>query len=146
MFAFFATPLGRRLGVAVGTILAVVMLLRWYGNRQYYAGRDEERKAFGGDMLKVANQARNSARAELQKERDALATAGDQMRQARAQFDRDRAKSDGIVRDRLASIDATLREDNSRVVSTPDSGLSDLIRSQVADIRARRAAIASPQQ
>lgn len=138
MFAFFATPLGRRIGAAVGIALAMFMLLRWYGNRQYYAGRAEENKAFGGDMLKVANKARDAARLELQAERDALAKAGDQMRQARAQFDRDRVKSDTVVRDRLASIDASLREDNSRVLSTPDSGLSDLIRMQLADLRARR--------
>lgn len=141
MFAFFLTPLGRRIAIGAGIVLAVVVLFRWYGNYQYYAGREDEKATASQAIAKAATDARNAARAQLQTEREQLEKETTALAQSRAQFERDRRRVDAQFRDRLAAITTASKEDSQRVVSTPDSGLSDLVRTLNLELRPKPAAL-----
>jgi hypothetical protein len=140
MWAFFVTPLGRRIAIGAGITLAVAFALRWYGNRQWYAGREDGKAAIAEDLEREVTKARNEERARLKAERDQLALERQSLADGRAQLERDRQSVDRAVIDRLYSIEESLRNENLRVTETPDSGLADLVRTLNRELRAGSAA------
>jgi hypothetical protein len=141
IFAFFATPLGRKIGIGAAILLSVLVLLRWYGNRQYNAGRDDEKVTSSKAIEKAANEARDAARAELNTERANLEAASIALAQSRNQFDRDRKQVDAQINSRLTAIANASKEDSTRVLETPDVDLDALIRSLLGELRSAAAPI-----
>lgn len=128
MWLFLMSPLGRRIGLAAGAVVLLGLALRWYGNRQYAQGRQEEKTVAVESIAKAATEARDAARLELQQERDQVAQESAKNAAARSQFERDRKGADATMRARLSAIVTATQEGKTRVLETSDSGLADLIR------------------
>lgn len=135
MFALFLTPLGRRIAIGAGIVLALVFCIRWYTNHAYNQGREDEKATASQAIAKAANDARNAARGELLAEREQLEKETAALAQSRAQFDRDRRQIDLQINSRLAAISEASRKDSQRVIETSDDGLDDLIRQLNSELR-----------
>lgn len=135
MGKFLLSPLGFKIAAGIVIVLAGFGLLRLYGNAQYYKGREDEKQSASEQSRKEADKARDAARAELQKEREQVASDRASLAASRAQFQQDRQRLDVQMRDRLAAIAAASKGDTNRVLETPDAGLSDLVRMLNSELR-----------
>lgn len=119
-------------------VVFVLMAARWYGNRQYAAGREEERAATAQILAKAADKARDEARAELQQQREAVQVAVSELNKVKADLQRQKVNVDAELRSRLAAIQSKLQEEDTRVVTTLAGDLPDLVRQLNAELRAGR--------
>lgn len=125
------------IGAGVLVVLGLTAL-RWYGNRQYYAGREEEKAVTAQILAKAAGEARDEARAELRQEREAVEVAVAELNKAKADLQRQKSNVDAELRSRLAAIQSKLQEEDTRVVTTPAGDLPDLVRQLNTELRAGR--------
>lgn len=135
MPAWLLSPWGRRLTMYAAFAIILLVALTWYGNRQYYKGRSEESEKMSEDLRKKTNESREAALKQIQSERDSIQQDRTQLAAERAQFQRDRQRIDAAFKERFGSIEALLKEDNQRVLTTTDDRLLDLTRALHLELR-----------
>jgi hypothetical protein len=120
--------MGRCITIGALIVIAFIVALRIYGNRQYDAGKIEGTKLSAKDLESAANNGRDAARAELQSARDAIDVSNRSLQQARSTLSAQRSSIDSSLHDQLDAIGQKLSEGNQHVSTTSDSDLPDLVR------------------
>src|SRR5678816_2609822 len=133
MWAFFISPLGRKIALYGVATVTIFLVIRWWGNKQYYQGREAESMKATENLDKRVQEATQRVRDELKMEWAELESSQQQLNAERAQFKRDQARIDQVSNERMAKIESLLKEDNRRVITTNDSDLPDLIRALNAE-------------
>ncbi len=141
MLAFLLSPLGRRIAIGAALILAFAMCLKWYGNRQWQAGKEQGQQTSAKMLEDAANKGRDEARAELQAAKDAVDMAAAQLSKTRNSVQAERTSAQSGIQSQLAAIDQKLQKDTVHAAEIPDSQLSGLIRSLNERYRAGTAAV-----
>lgn len=121
--------------IGAGCLIAFGFALKYYGNRQYAAGRQEERTAATQQLQKAVNEAVAVERAKSAQERATIAEAKESLDRARQQFSVDQKRLSEQFRTGMSSIENTLAERNSRVIQTPADDRSDVVRALNARLR-----------
>ncbi len=117
-----------KLILCAGALTAIFLCLRWYGNRQWYAGEQHGRQVVAKEIVKAKE-------AEWKAKEDAIARAGaaieadrDAINDARNALARDRAGLSRSLNDGLARIQAERSRQYADAATVPDPLLDAAIR------------------
>lgn len=140
MWGFLLTPWGRRIAIGAGILIVGGFALRWWGNKQWEAGRRDGQADMASELQKAANDAREKTLAEVAIEREALLRDQTALEDALRGARRQSQILQQTIDTKLAAIDASLKRETLDVATLPVGGIPDRIRAANSLYRARRAA------
>jgi hypothetical protein len=127
----FQNPLGRKIGIVVACLIVFGLAVRWYGNKQYYAGHDEGIKSEAA-RLEVAK------KAEWQVAMDQVKAMADQLDAQKKSVETQRVALENTYRMMLDSVKSIVTASNARietrqeqVTAIPASEIDGAIRTQI---------------
>lgn len=136
LMALWANPLVRKIALYGAAILAILLLLRWYGNRQWYLGEAKGRvtattviEKQKKEEWKAKEEALAAGAAEIGVEKRAVS-------EARARLDTDRANLSRSLKDGLARIQAERGRQYEGTAAIADADLDSAVRSVSAELAA----------
>ena len=132
--AFLASPLVRKIGLYAAAGLAIFLLVRWYGNRQFYQGKEEGRQAATVEIERAKRAEWESRENAIAQEAASVAQAKFGIDEERAALGRMRRTLDASLKQSLDSIQAHSQVDNAKVLAVPDADLVRAVRALSAEL------------
>ena len=131
---FTKNPLGQKIGIVLVCLLFAGLALRWYGNGQYYKGRNEGVKQGAEDIRKSQEAAWKERELQLENDRKALDEAGEELQKQMEAIEAIRKVQDTALAKIRATGQARQEASNAIVNSIPGDLLDDALRRKSAEL------------
>lgn len=131
-----ARPAARKFILYGGAILVISLLLRWYGNTQYYRGEQQGRVSMSRELERQKNAEWAERERVLAAAEETIAAEKYAVDAAIDRMNRDRADLSRTLRDGLAQIQRERMKDYESAAAVTDDQLWDAIRAISGELAA----------
>lgn len=136
ILGFVTSPLGLKILMYVGIAAGALLMLRWYGNRQWYKGELKGRETATQVIEKQKKAEWKAKEAMLSEAVNQVESEKQAVEEARRLMSVDRSNLSRTLKDALAKIQAEKGKQYEEVISVPDAELWDAIRALSGELAA----------